>query len=110
MEENTDVFDLLPEPDKKDEEEEKYVDNICCILIVKMKMKVKKQNMKKQRERKKFAELSILKGLLKLFRLFTQVSTFNHQTILFTILVSLAVSSCSAKGALNNNRIIKNLL
>ena len=49
----------------------------------------------------------ILKGFIKPFRLLSQLSAFSNLTILYKILTSLGVTSCSAERALSKEKIIK---
>ncbi len=58
--ENIDVFDLLPEPDKKEMRKKRKMKIICRILVVKMK---KGQIMKKQREWENKPNFSFKKDL-----------------------------------------------
>ncbi len=95
MEGNIDISDMLPERDKKDKEgEEKDEDSLPHFDV---KIRVRRQKIKEQEERKKLAKFFILKGFFKPFRLLTQLVMFNHLTILFIIFVSLAICSFSTR-------------
>lgn len=52
----------------------------------------------------------IARGFIKPHRFITQVSSFPNLTVLYKILVTLPVTSCSAERALSKLRIIKNRL
>lgn len=108
MEGNIDVSDLLPGPTKKHKDkEEENEDNLPDLDSEDEGEETEEDAQKKRKTR---AQFFILKGFIKPFRLLTQLSTFNHLTILYKILVSLAISRCSAERALSKNRIIKNPL
>jgi len=54
----------------------------------------------------------IRKGFMKPFRLLFQLSSsnFSHLFVLYKILITLAVTSCSAEVAFSKEKIIKNYL
>ncbi len=53
-------------------------------------------------------EFFILRGFIKPYRFLMQLSKYNNLTVMYRILVTLAVNSCSAERAFSKEKIIKN--
>ncbi len=102
MEKDIDVSDLLPIPKvKKGRGEE---------IQLEQELEEKEEQLTDEDDADEEAEnveFFILRGFIKPFRLLAQLSSFSNLSVLYKILVSLAVTSCSAERALSKEKIIK---